>query len=274
VCFRGESGNLGIYYQFAVDNFTVTAYGYQKNEFAPDVPLNLFQSEKGLGLEMVPTHQINEKTYVQFDLSLLLSDPSVKNAWITLAGCGEYQLRGSMTLGQTGQRIQHGCVEEETEIHMTHYGKWKYVAVTTDDCDALLSIVKFCIEREPRPAYSYEYTVTHQDVAAGAPILFENWKGDGFTQPNPATVQAVVKGVYQDNWTANATAPNSFALYVNGLIVPGSVHGSTGFTQGQGVLSLNAGDIIQVVNQGATVSLSALNVGDTIASFTLTRIAL
>jgi hypothetical protein len=105
----------------------------------------------------------------------------------------------------------------------------------------------------------------------------------GFNLIAPDTIEVLNSGVYWESKTIDTLEPNSFALYVNGVLSPGTWFGANSTAQdiGQALVSLNAGDLLQVINQssqGGTVNLSPLGsganptVGQTVAGFCLFRI--
>ncbi len=70
-------------------------------------------------------------------------------------------------------------------------------------------------------------------------------------------------GTYLVNFSVSGVEPNQFALFVNGVVDPASDYGSGAGTQqnnGQVILTLNAGDVLQLVNNtsAAAVTLQAL----------------
>ena len=63
-------------------------------------------------------------------------------------------------------------------------------------------------------------------------------------------------------FSASGTEPNQFALFINGVVVPGTVYGSGAGTQqntGQAILAVAAGDVLTLRNHtsAAAVTLAA-----------------
>ena len=124
-----------------------------------------------------------------------------------------------------------------------------------------------------------------QQVTLGSAVSFTNVGAiAGFTLLSPTTLRADVKGVYMEIKTIDTLEPNSFALYVNGVLYPGTWFGANATAQdvGEAIIFLNAGDLIEVRNkssQGGTVTLSPLgsgsnsSVGQSTAALSLFRIA-
>jgi hypothetical protein len=81
--------------------------------------------------------------------------------------------------------------------------------------------------------------------------------------PGTSSVVVTSSGTYLVNFSVSGVEPNQFALFVNGVVDPASVYGSGAGTQqnnGQVILTLNAGDVLQLVNNtsAAAVTLQAL----------------
>jgi hypothetical protein len=240
VDLKGERGCLGLYYAFQVDYFPVTAYGYEK-QYESDCPTPLYQSEKGLGIEKVECHKIDNHTYIQFDLCALLNDCSVKGVECTVHVKNGFRVYGSNELGELGQRIytsyQDECV---AKFCLPYYGMFKYFAITAEkehECESFVSVLGLCIERKYVPAVGYYQTNVEQQISPNAPVAFEQ-QGvvEGFKQVDPYTIECLVHGVYGEI----LNAPVGFAVYVNGVMKTG-------------LLVLNVGDLIQVVNQSGVL---------------------
>ena len=132
--------------------------------------------------------------------------------------------------------------------------------------------------------YIFVYRNTTQSIPLGSPIIWENIGPNlGFNLITPDTIQVLNSGVYWESKTVDTLEPNSFALYVNGVLYPGTWFGANSTAQdiGQALVVLNEGDLIQVINQssqGGTVNLSPLgsganpSIGQTVAGFCLFRV--
>jgi len=135
------------------------------------------------------------------------------------------------------------------------------------------------------PAYAFVYTTTTQQIILGGTVPFTNIGAiNGFTLIAPDTLQADVPGIYWEIKTIDTLEPNSFALYINGVLFPGAWFGANATAQDvrEAIVPLNAGDILQLRNQssqGGTVTLAPLgsgsnpSVGQTTAAFSIFRIA-
>ena len=107
---------------------------------------------------------------------------------------------------------------------------------------------------------------------------------NNFTALSPTQLRVDVDGVFYELKTIDTLEPNSCALYVNGVLEPGSWFGANATAQdlGQAIITLIAGDILEIRNkssQGGTINLSPLgsganpSVGQTTAAFSIFKIA-
>jgi hypothetical protein len=93
----------------------------------------------------------------------------------------------------------------------------------------------------------------------------------GFKQIDVYTLECLQRGVYGEIKTIDTLEPNSCALYVNGVLVPGAWFGANATAQdiGQALVKLKAGDRLQLINQssqGGTITLSPLGSGANIST--------
>lgn len=116
-------------------------------------------------------------------------------------------------------------------------------------------------------AYGLVYSLTQPaTVAIGAPILFDqNGPLLGITHTPPSPVINVVSaGTYAITFSVSGLQANQFGISVNGALpTPSTIYGSGAGTQqntGFTILTLGAGDSIQIVNysSNAAVSLQTL----------------
>jgi hypothetical protein len=82
-------------------------------------------------------------------------------------------------------------------------------------------------------------------------------------EPNTAGIEIVDGGDYRVAFSVSGVEPSQFALFVNGVPVPGTTYGSGAGTQqntGQAIVALEAGDVLTVVNHtsSAAVTLQTL----------------
>jgi hypothetical protein len=85
----------------------------------------------------------------------------------------------------------------------------------------------------------------------------------GFTHGlGNSDISVINQGIYKVTFSVSGTEPNQFALFVNGVVVAGTIYGSGAGTQqnnGQAILSLQANDVLTLVNHtsAAAVGLAA-----------------
>lgn len=120
--------------------------------------------------------------------------------------------------------------------------------------------------------FGYLYNITSQTVQPEDPISFEaNLFVTGFIHTAPSPFIVIVNtGLYKVEFSVTGNIPNQFAIFVNGVAQSPTVYGSSIGTQqnnGMAILSLNAGDVVTIVNHttGSGVTLSTL-VGGTQAN--------
>jgi hypothetical protein len=103
-------------------------------------------------------------------------------------------------------------------------------------------------------------------VVAEAAVVFST---NGVLTPGithaPDTTGTIIQtsGIYEIAFAVSGVEPNQFAVFVNGLVVQGSIHGSGAGTQqnnGHVLVFLTGGDIVTLRNHGssAAVTLQAL----------------
>jgi len=102
-------------------------------------------------------------------------------------------------------------------------------------------------------------------VAKEADVIFDsNGVLLGVTHaPDTAGIALVAAGTYKVAFSVSGTEPSQFALFVNGVLVAGSIYGSGAGTQqntGQVIATFSAGDILTVRNHtsAAAVGLQSL----------------
>lgn len=105
--------------------------------------------------------------------------------------------------------------------------------------------------------YAYVYNLGFQSVALEADVSFDtNGVSSGITHTaGTAAIVIVSAGTYNISFSVSSTAPNQFALYLNGSPVAGGTYGSGSGTQqnnGSVILSLLPGDIVTLRNHSST----------------------
>jgi hypothetical protein len=78
------------------------------------------------------------------------------------------------------------------------------------------------------------------------------------------------QGVYKITFSVSGTEPNQFAIFLNGVVVAGSVYGSGAGTQqnnGQAILVIASGDILTLRNHTSAAAVTlASPIGGTAAA--------
>jgi len=99
--------------------------------------------------------------------------------------------------------------------------------------------------------------------------------------PGTTNITLVAAGIYKVAFSVSGTEPNQFALFLNGVLVPGTIYGSGAGTQqntGQAIFLVAAGDVLTVRNHtsSAAVGLQPLAGGtqaNVNASVTIEKLA-
>lgn len=118
------------------------------------------------------------------------------------------------------------------------------------------------------PVYAYIYNLAAQTVAIGAPVLYDTngIVSAGITHTAGSSIITVVTaGTYKVTYIEEGTEPNQFALFQNGVLVPGSIYPSGAGTQpnsGQVIVAALAGSTFTVVNN---ISAAAVTLATPIA---------
>lgn len=114
--------------------------------------------------------------------------------------------------------------------------------------------------------YAYIYNLLAQTVAIEADVPFDT-NGlitPGFLHaPSSSTILVVNAGVYKVEFSVSGTQPNQFALFLNGLEVPGTVYGSGAGTQqntGQAIFAIGAGEILTLRNHSSSAAVGLASV--------------
>jgi len=114
--------------------------------------------------------------------------------------------------------------------------------------------------------YGYIYNLTAQTVAIDAVVLFDS-NGvltAGITHGlGSSDIKIVSAGDYKVTFSVSGTEPGQFALFLNGIQVPGTVYGSGAGTQqdnGQCIIAIGANDVLTLRNRSsaAAVGLQSL----------------
>jgi hypothetical protein len=110
------------------------------------------------------------------------------------------------------------------------------------------------------------YNLAGETVPLEAAVTFDmnGTLSAGITHvPGSAAITVVNSGTYAITFSVSGVEPNQMAVFVNGVVVPGSIYGSGSGTQtsgGQVIVAIPAGGVITLVNHTSTaaVGLQAL----------------
>ena len=110
------------------------------------------------------------------------------------------------------------------------------------------------------------YNLAAETVALEADVTFDSngVLSSGITHaPGAAGITLVNAGVYEITFSLSGVEPNQMGLFVNGVLLPGSVYGSGAGTQlntGQTIVNLAAGSVVTLRNHtsAAAVGLQTL----------------
>ncbi len=109
--------------------------------------------------------------------------------------------------------------------------------------------------------YGYIYNTNPGTVAIEAGVTFDT---NGVLTPgiihDPGTTEVTIveSGDYKFTFSVSGTESNQFALFVNGVVAPGTIYGSGAGTQqntGQAILRLDAGRVVTLVNHSSTAAV-------------------
>jgi BclA C-terminal domain len=121
--------------------------------------------------------------------------------------------------------------------------------------------------------YAYIYNTTAQFVPLGNAVPFgaNGVMTSGITHsPGSSFIFVNITGVYKIEFSASASQANQFSIFINGVSAAGSRYGTaTASVQNTGsvIISLIAGDVVQLNNTGSPGSLNLLaNTGGTQAA--------
>jgi hypothetical protein len=114
--------------------------------------------------------------------------------------------------------------------------------------------------------YAYVFNLTAQSVALEAPVVFDS-NGvltSAFSHTlGTSDVTVNEDGVYDIEFAVSGTEPNQFALFLDGLPVPGSIFGSGAGTQqnnGHVILPIPAGSVLTLRNHTSAAAVGLASV--------------
>ena len=121
--------------------------------------------------------------------------------------------------------------------------------------------------------FGYIYNLDAQVVALEADV---NFSTNGLLTagilhaPGSPTIQMTNAGIYEVTFSVSGTEPNQFGLFLNGVLVPGTIYGSGAGTQqntGQAIFAIGAGDVLTLRNHTSAAAVTlATPIGGTQAN--------
>jgi len=159
--FDTDVGKLKTYNNYTLNGITITAYGYTKSK-TNDIPTELYGTninpdKSGLGIDADVDHEINKNTYIQLDLSGILSkieDGSVPQ--ITIQNIQKHEgfsLYGSNSVGSLGDELYSSSDNPATQmIPLEWIHSYRYISITAsgelEGANVLLNSIDYVICRE------------------------------------------------------------------------------------------------------------------------------
>ncbi|MEP6646158.1 MAG: hypothetical protein ABJC12_03650 [Saprospiraceae bacterium] len=110
--------------------------------------------------------------------------------------------------------------------------------------------------------FAYIYNVVPQFVQIETSVFFDSngsMTSGFFHIPGTSDLTIINAGAYKVNFSISGNEPNQFALFLNGVLIQGSIYGSGNGTQqnnGQIVFSASAGDILALRNHSSNAGVS------------------
>lgn len=110
--------------------------------------------------------------------------------------------------------------------------------------------------------YGYVYNEGAQVVAIEADVAFDTngLLTPGITHaPGSTEIQVVAAGDYKIAFSTSGVEPHQMALFVNGVLLPGTIYGSGAGTQqntGQVITTLGAGDVLTLRNHSSAAAVT------------------
>jgi len=108
---------------------------------------------------------------------------------------------------------------------------------------------------------AYVYSRSSQAIPTQASVYFElnGFITDGFVHiPGSPQITINQPGIYKVNFSVSCDSPNQFALFLNNVVVPGSIYGSGAGTQqnnGYAIITAAAGDVLTLQNHNSVVTV-------------------
>ncbi|MED4256779.1 collagen-like protein, partial [Priestia megaterium] len=112
--------------------------------------------------------------------------------------------------------------------------------------------------------FAYIYNLSPQIVANETSVIFDT-NGPitpGITHtPGTSTIQFTTPGIYEVTFSVSGVQSTQFALFLNGVPIPGTVYGSGAGTQqdtGQAIIAIVAADVLTLRNHTSSAPATTL----------------
>jgi hypothetical protein len=111
------------------------------------------------------------------------------------------------------------------------------------------------------PQYAYVYNTGVETVQVGSDVAFDTngLMTSGITHaPTSTDIHIVNGGTYKVTFSISGTESNQFAVFVGGVLVPGSIYGSGAGTQqnsGQAIVTVTDGAILTLRNHASAAAV-------------------
>jgi len=110
--------------------------------------------------------------------------------------------------------------------------------------------------------YGYIYNTAPQVVAIETDVVFDGNGviSSGLTHiPGTTSIEIATAGTYKVSFSVSALESNQFGLFLNGVLVPGSISGSGAGTQqnnGEAIIIAAAGDVLTLRNHSSVLAVT------------------
>lgn len=132
---------LDVSYTFIINNISISTYGYVIT-LTEDKLTQLYCSESGLGLEIVREHGINNITYIQFDLSDVITNINYASI-LKISIIGTYRIAGSAIKGVLGSTIYTSDkTDKKDSIQIPYFGTYRYISIIASGNKDSIIIIK------------------------------------------------------------------------------------------------------------------------------------
>jgi len=158
ILFSQPPGDVGAVYPYTLGDVTVTAYGYEIG--SPNEPTNMYGKNSGpnkigLGISANPQNEIDEETFICFDLSNIIAQNCEGTPTITMSSIEQnetFSIYGTNTLGDLGAFL---LTSSDVTVDIPMFGNYKYICVTASgskNASILVSSINYTLcDCKPEP---------------------------------------------------------------------------------------------------------------------------